>query len=67
VVCDEKALVELAQQWLEETTKTKPRQRLEKLLKGQEQRYHLAHKKLLRWWSQARLRGLQRLWNAVVE
>jgi CHAD domain-containing protein len=67
VVCDEKALVELARQWLEETTKIKPRQRLEKLLAAQEQRYQLAHKKLLRWWSPARLRGLQRLWNAVVK
>lgn len=67
VVCDEKALVELARRWLEETTKTKPRQRLEKLLKGQEQRYQLAHKKLLRWWSTARRRSLQKLWNVVVK
>ena len=59
VVCDEKALVELARQWLEETTKSKPRHRLEILLKAQEQRYQLAHNKLLRWWSEARKRGLK--------
>lgn len=67
VVCDEKALVELARQWLEETTKTKPRHRLEILLKAQEQRYQLTHNKLLRWWSSSRKRGWQKLWNAVVK
>lgn len=66
-VCDERALVELTRQWLEEITKTKPRKRLEKLLAAQEQRCQLAHKKLLRWWSPARLRGFQRLWDALVK
>lgn len=67
VVCDEKALIDSAREWLAEAAKAKQRQRLEKLLKAQERRYHLAHQKLLRWWSAALMRRFRSLWKAVAK
>jgi CHAD domain-containing protein len=65
LVCDERAILDSLQTWLDDTTSKKLCQRLEILLQAQDRRYQSAYKKLLRWWSAKLLRRLRQLCKAV--
>jgi len=64
--CDERAFLDSLQAWLDETKKKKVSNRLKKALTQQRRRYERAHRKFLRWWSQARLRQISSLWKKAL-
>jgi len=65
-VCDERSFLDSTQDWLEAAKKKKSRERLKKLLTQQRRRYDAAHRKFLRFWSQARRRQIESLWKKAI-